>query len=289
MTKDTQWRGSWRSSKGAKPRQQTPEQRSAELAGFADRDARNQARRDARLAGPEPTYISPARLDAIEQALEAGIKAEAASREWTELIADRAGRCLRNERHEDGHWQLCDNPTLSGKLYCEHHYDEPVGVAIPLPSVESTITPPPPHPFDPADDPAVDETRHLRIGRMFPMAYRPSETTRNKWGLRSSKPAAPPAEPPNPTLERERAAEPFPVREVSRTVTKYEPHEYVLNPRPLEPCSVNAAHGFYEGAVCGRCVEDVVRQTKEDEKTAHKRAQGTERVRRFRLKHRGEL
>ena len=78
------WRGTWRSFKGAKPRQRTPEQRSAELAGFADRDRRNEARRAARLAEPEP--VSDGHIAALQERvkhLESSLRAK--------LEADRAG------------------------------------------------------------------------------------------------------------------------------------------------------------------------------------------------------
>ena len=81
------WRGTWRSFKGAKPRQRTPEQRSAELAGFADRDRRNEARRAARLAEPEPiAEISSGHIAAMQERikhLESSLRAK--------LEADRAG------------------------------------------------------------------------------------------------------------------------------------------------------------------------------------------------------
>jgi hypothetical protein len=282
MTRDTTWRASWRRSRGALPSGRTPAEEAAhrarDAAEFAAADQRNAERRAARLAEPEPVYISSARLDAVEKALDAGMKAATGALEWKELLEEKSGTCLRNERHEDMSWELCGQPTQGTAMYCPRHMLDALGPPqagnIPVVPVASTITPPAnPTGFDAALDPAVDEVRHARVGYLPPLAWRPaSETRRNKWGLRSSRSAAPPAEPVNPTIEREREGQEFPVRVTSRTEVR------------LSPCDENAAHGFHdEGKPCPGCMKDLQQRSKEDERTARKRAQATERQRRHRL------
>lgn len=261
---------SWSKSKPAKPRIRTPEQRAAELAHFADVDLRNAARREARLAAPEPDYAenAEARIEALEKA----------APETQRILAGKAyldaedkahpNQCDRSELL-DGEWVRCDQPCWEGKVKCERHFLEflsvlqaGAGPAIPI-AVRGVAVDPTPLPpeevrkrlargYEPGlNDPSVDLKSHPRLGFIM-KAIKPLSPSRLQ--LHTTNRADPPAGPANPTIERERAGAEFPVREISRTVTRFEPHEYVLNPRPLTPCDVDASHGFYEGAVCGRCI-----------------------------------
>jgi hypothetical protein len=185
------------------------------------------ARSAPREIKPEPVYISPRRLDALEAAAETAIRSEAAILEYAEFMQERAGRCQRNERREDGSWHLCDEPAWNGTVFCEKHYTRPNGGGVlSLPSVESTTTAPAPVPFEESDP--VMAALHPRVGHLYPVAV-----------ARERPEPLPPMPPPTGR------ARPHDLVRSGRTSKPREwLSEYVANPLPEPPLPEPTPRGY---------------------------------------------